>query len=520
MTQLPLFQHQAERPRLDPAQPYRERLAHLLAGDLDFHEADSTYATHALHAFPAKFPPQLPRLFIRELTKPDDVVFDPLVGSGTTLVEAVLAGRRAAGSDIDPLALRLCRVKVTPLPLDEVIRFGVAVCRQAERMVQEQPAQVEALVQQRFDDRTRAFVEYWFYPRTILELMALVTAIEAIEPEDVRAFLEVTFSGIIVTKSGGVSRARDLAHTRPHRVLDKPPRSAFEAFRQRLRKNVEALAALAHCAPRVELYEADAQALPLEDESVDLIVTSPPYADQRKRLYGGVPPDEYVDWFLQIADEIRRILKPAGTFILNIKERVVKGERHTYVLELILAMRKRGWLWTEEFIWHKKNCYPGKWPNRFRDAWERLLQFNKQRRFKMNQEAVMVPVGDWAKTRLRSLSETDLRRDESRVGSGFGKRVANWLEREMVYPTNVLHLATECANRGHPAAFPLSLPEWFIKLFTDPEDVVLDPFAGVGTTMQAALALDRHAWGIEWNPEYAELAKSRLRERFRQPSLL
>ncbi len=278
MTQLPLFQHQVERPRLDPAQPYRERLAHLLAGDLDFHEADSTYATHALHAFPAKFPPQLPRLFIRELTKPDDVVFDPMVGSGTTLVEAVLAGRRAVGSDIDPLALRLCRVKVTPLPLDEVIRFGVAVCRQAERMVQEQPAQVEALVQQRFDDRTRAFVEYWFYPRTILELMALVTAIEAIEPEDVRAFLEVTFSGIIVTKSGGVSRARDLAHTRPHRVLDKPPRSAFEAFRQRLRKNVEALAALAHCAPRVELYEADAQALPLEDESVDLIVTSPPYA--------------------------------------------------------------------------------------------------------------------------------------------------------------------------------------------------------------------------------------------------
>jgi DNA modification methylase len=124
----------------------------------------------------------------------------------------------------------------------------------------------------------------------------------------------------------------------------------------------------------------------LADASVDLIVTSPPYANQRKRTYGGVPPDEYVAWFQPISAELLRILKPSGTFILNIKERVVNGERHTYVLELILAMRAQGWLWTEELVWHKKNCYPGKWPNRFRDAWERLLQFNKQKKFKMLQE--------------------------------------------------------------------------------------------------------------------------------------
>ena len=102
------------------------------------------------------------------------------------------------------------------------------------------------------------------------------------------------------------------------------------------------------------------------DNSVDLIFTSPPYANQRKRTYGGIKPDEYVDWFLPKADEFYRVLKPSGTFVLNIKERVVNGERHTYVMELILEMRKRGWLWTEEFIWHKKNSYPGKWPNRFR----------------------------------------------------------------------------------------------------------------------------------------------------------
>ena len=130
-------------------------------------------------------------------------------------------------------------------------------------------------------------------------------------------------------------------------------------------------------------------------------------------------------------------------FRSNIKEKVVDGQRSTYVMELILEMKKQGWLWTEEFIWHKKNCYPGKWPNRFRDAWERLLQFNKSKQFNMYQEAVMVPVGDWAKSRLKNLSETDLRRDNSKVESGFGKNISHWIGRDMAYPTNVLHLATE-----------------------------------------------------------------------------
>ena len=184
----------------------------------------------------------------------------------------------------------------------------------------------------------------------------------------------------------------------------------------------------------------------IADDSVDLIVTSPPYANQRASTYGGVKPADYVAWFLPVADELYRVLKPSGTFILNIKEPAVSGERHTHVIELILAMRRQGWLWTEEFVWHKKNCYPGKWPNRFRDAWERLLQFNKQRKFKMNQESVMVPVGDWYDNRMRNLSETDRVRDESKVGSGFGKKVENWLGRDLVYPTNVLHRARNAAT--------------------------------------------------------------------------
>jgi len=244
----------------------------------------------------------------------------------------------------------------------------------------------------------------------------------------------------------------------------------------------------------------------LPDSCINLVFTSPPYADNRKNTYKGIPIKEYVNWFLPIASELHRVLKSDGTFVLNIKERTQNGERQTYVLELILEMRKQGWLWTEEYIWHKKNCYPGKWPNRFRDAWERCLQFNKQKKFKMYQKAVMVPIGDWSKKRLSKLSETDLIRDESKVGSGFGKNVSNWLGRRFVYPTNVLHLATECANRGHSASFPLSLPTWFIKLFTQEGDIVLDPFIGSGTTAIACLDQNRHYIGIEAMDSYYKLA--------------
>ncbi|TNJ39818.1 site-specific DNA-methyltransferase [Chlorobaculum thiosulfatiphilum] len=250
----------------------------------------------------------------------------------------------------------------------------------------------------------------------------------------------------------------------------------------------------------------------LPDDSVDLVFTSPPYADQRKKTYGGIHPDRYVEWFLPISAELKRVLKPTGTFILNIKEKVVNGERSTYVMELIIEMRRQqGWLWTEEFIWHKKNCYPGKWPNRFRDSWERLIQFNKNRQFSMYQEAVMVPMGDWSKTRLKNLSETDKTRDESKVGSGFGKNISNWLQRDMAYPTNVLHLATECNNKNHSAAFPEGLPEWFIKLFTKEGDTVLDPFMGSGTTNFVAQRMKRNSIGIEIMPEYHEMVENELK---------
>lgn len=250
----------------------------------------------------------------------------------------------------------------------------------------------------------------------------------------------------------------------------------------------------------------------IKDKSIDLIITSPPYANQRKKVYGGIYQEDYVEWFLNISKEMLRVLKPTGTFILNIKEHVHCSEKHTYVLELILALKKQGWLWTEEFIWHKKNCFPGKWPNRFRNAWERLLQFNKNKKFNMYQKEVMVPIKESTKKRLKNLNEKDKTLQFNKTGSGFSKNYANFVGRDKAYPTNVLHMATECSNKVHSAVFPKELPEWFIKLFTKPGDIVLDPFAGSGTALVVAKSLGRNYIGIDIVEEYCELTINNLRK--------
>lgn len=283
-------------------------------------------------------------------------------------------------------------------------------------------------------------------------------------------------------------------------------RGASPATRRRRAVSTTSRAAIYHG----DCTEVVAREIP--DHSVNLIVTSPPYADQRDGNYGGIHPDDYVEWFLPKADSFRQCLTPDGSFVLNIKEKAVGGQKHPYVYDLVLALRRsQNWRLVDEYCWHKRNCYPGKWPNRFRDSWERLYHFTLSPKFKMRQEEVMVPMGDWKNTRLANLSETDRERDLSRNENGFGKRVENWVGRDLAYPTNVLHLATECGHKGHPAAFPKTLPAWFIRLFTDPGDTVLDPFAGSGTTLVAALELGRKVIGIDTQAEYCQAMRSAIR---------
>lgn len=249
------------------------------------------------------------------------------------------------------------------------------------------------------------------------------------------------------------------------------------------------------------------------DDCIDLIVTSPPYADRRKGSYGGIPGEKYVQWFLPRSAEFLRVLGRSGSFILNIKEGTVNGERQTYVMELVLALRQQGWKWIEEYSWYKTSSMPGFWPTRFRDAWEHLFHFAKTLRPFMDQDAVRVPAKPSTIARGEQTARADEReagRDNSENGSGFGIRRTCAIGVETVLPDNVLRLCPESRNKRHPSALPLALPQFFVRLLCPPGGSVLDPSSGSGTTCVAAEGFGRQAVGIDMSPEYCEVARQRM----------
>ncbi len=279
-----------------------EKLFELLKGDLSFHNQLSNYLSHNFHSFPAKFPPQLPKLFIEALTEPGDTILDPMLGSGTTIIEAYTAGRKGIGFDIDPLAIRIARVKVTSLKKNEVVRLGSQIYHKAKTEFIDNKKKLAGLLGEFFDSRTKAFLDYWFLKDTQLELFSLWKQISKIDETDYRNFFEIVFSSLIITKSGGVSLALDLGHTRPHKIkalLDasgnviygdknfniskknyqsKYLKSSFEEFRKRLKQNINSILTRSNNHKISCICFGDSQKLALADESVDLIITSPPYA--------------------------------------------------------------------------------------------------------------------------------------------------------------------------------------------------------------------------------------------------
>jgi site-specific DNA-methyltransferase (adenine-specific)/site-specific DNA-methyltransferase (cytosine-N4-specific) len=245
---------------------------------------------------------------------------------------------------------------------------------------------------------------------------------------------------------------------------------------------------------------------------VDLIVTSPPYADARHRHYDSIHPDKFTEWFLTFHEPFFTSLKPTGSLVINIKDKVVDGVRHRFVWHTIEALTQRGWFAVDDYIWHKTNPMPGYWPTRLRDGWEYCFHLAKTNRPFFNPDAVRVPIGDWVVSRLAKLGKNDLARHNSANASGFGRDISKWVGKETALPSNVLSIALVGENKGHPAVFPVDLPLFFIKLLCPDSGLVVDPFAGSGTTGIAALALGRKCVLIDNDARYCELAHQRLRE--------
>jgi len=247
------------------------------------------------------------------------------------------------------------------------------------------------------------------------------------------------------------------------------------------------------------------------DGYFNLIVTSPPYADARKKHYDSIRPDNFSEFMLSFHDELWRVLADDGSFVLNIKDKVVNGVRHRYVWHTIETFSKKGWNCIDDYLWIKPNAMPGYWNTRLRDEWEYCFHMTKEKKFAMYQDAVRKPLGNWAEKRLANLTGKSTKRHNSENNSGFGRDLRNWKNKKMVLPGNTISVALVGKNMGHPAAFPVGLPEFFIRLFTKIGDNVLDPFAGSGSTGVAAKMLGRNVVLIDTKREYVKVMVERLR---------
>ncbi|WP_220475028.1 site-specific DNA-methyltransferase [Actinomyces sp. 2119] len=251
----------------------------------------------------------------------------------------------------------------------------------------------------------------------------------------------------------------------------------------------------------------------LPEGSVDLFFTSPPYADQR--AYSRVHPDRYVEWFLPFARSMYKATSETGSLVINIKNRVakdgpLKGQRHPYVFQLVLALQNMGWRWIEEYIWSKPNAIPGRFGPRTKDAFEHVFHFARGPRPYFDLDAVRVPYKTTPEEIRRRMQDTRGRRSTE---AGFGRNRVTTYAHGGADPGNVIPVSqTYNQHRGvtHTAPMPEGLAEFFVKAMTPGNGVVIDPFAGSGTTAVVARRLGRQAGGLELHEQYALAARERI----------
>lgn len=284
------------------------------------------------------------------------------------------------------------------------------------------------------------------------------------------------------------------------RTLPGPPRDPATALRQLLSDGIT--------------HGDAAEWLPrLPKDSVDLFFTSPPYADARD--YSRIYPDQYVDWFLPFARAMLEAARPSGSFIVNIKNRVAKsgplrGQRHPYVYQLVLALQRLGWRWIETYIWAKPNAVPGRFGPRTKDAFEYVYHFAKGPRPYFDLDAVRVPYKTPESEILRRRLDTSGRRT---TAAKFGRTRSRTYNKGGADPGNVLQIPQSYNQHhgvDHTAPMPEGLAAFFVKAACPAGGIVIDPFSGVATTQVVARRNARQSGGIELHREYVDIGRRRM----------
>jgi DNA modification methylase len=267
--------------------------------------------------------------------------------------------------------------------------------------------------------------------------------------------------------------------------------------------------------------------------SANVAITSPPYATQREydpsSGFKPVPPEEYSDWFRDVAANIAAVLARDGSYFLNIKEHAADGERHLYVKDLVIAHKRQwGWRFVDEFCWRKTdNGVPGGWGNRFKNAFELIFHFSRAPQIKFRPHAVghaSEDCFDYNPNNPKSTSGSGLLGTGPRgAAADGGKNQSAWQRSRsslsgdsegrhagIARPSNVIEVRTEAGQGSHSAPFPRPLVEFFLLAFSDAGDVAFDPFMGSGTTMAAAHVLGRRGYGCEISPAYCDVILRRI----------
>lgn len=263
----------------------------------------------------------------------------------------------------------------------------------------------------------------------------------------------------------------------------------------------------------------------IEDNSIDLVITSPPYADT---IFYGDNVDnktlmEYPEWFAEIGKKIKRILKPTGSFILNINDRVEKKERSLYALKTVIALKEiSGLKFHDTYIWAKQSGLPTGNKKRLNDKFEYIFHFVKDTNLnKCNMDIVREPYAKNTLGRIYRPDGTikDVGINDKVSSDGKVKNKSKKLDLNPLgkIPTNVFTFQTAGVLRGkdyvgseHPAVFNPDLPKWFINWLTDKNDVILDPFIGSGTVAEVCIEMDRNYIGMELNVNYENLIQKRI----------